>query len=98
MPDVPDGRKWLGAGGSATLAPPANMHSQLLPIIWVGIPLPRSLECCLMMKKLTDAQVASMLREYDLGASPTELARDFGLSVQGVGYWLPYLGLDAKWL
>jgi putative transposase len=51
-----------------------------------------------MMKKLTDAEVAQMLRDYDFGATPTELSRALGVSLPAIAYWLPYVGLNTKWL
>lgn len=51
-----------------------------------------------MNKNLSSARAAAMLKLYEEIRSPAKVGKRFGVTEQGVCYWLPYLGLNAKWL
>ncbi len=50
------------------------------------------------MKKVTDTQIASALRDYEFGEKASVVAKGLGISHQALTYWLPYAGLNAMWL
>lgn len=51
-----------------------------------------------MDKNLSSARAAAMLALYEKLRSPAKVGQHFGVTEQGVCYWLPYLGLNKKWL